>query len=124
MNKLLAATGCLLIMLSCQKEQLRPTTVSSSGKVQETEKEYKKRKLYCNLSTSDGTIVFHGTKCTNDGDECNRAAFCTARIGGLIERPDEVIFDGMTRQQLADMWEDDKGRDYLTAKGFYESEEH
>lgn len=124
MNKLLAATGCLLILLSCQKEQLKPNAENPSvTHVREVEKDMAKRKLYCNLSTSSGTIVFHGTKCTNSGNECNRASFCTARIGGLIEYPDEVIYDGMTRQQLADMWEDDKGRAYLTEQGFYETEE-
>lgn len=124
MKKLTIAASFMLLLASCAKEQIKPLSVSPEAtEIEGTEKEATKRKLYCNVMAADGTtILLHGTKCVYQGDECGRSANCTARIGGKIIAPEEVIFEGRTRGELAEMWEDDEGRAWLMEQGFYEVE--
>lgn len=71
---------------------------------------------------ADGKPLYDGNICKGEGNDCGRSPRCSIP-GGRLPKGDEIIFEGLTRQEFADMWNTDEGMEYLLSKGVYVVEE-
>lgn len=115
---------CVVALVSCNKQELMPKESAAITEPGSVEKEMGNTKEWrsCFLYGADGKPLLDGKICKGEGNQCGRQPRCSIP-GGRLAEPNEELFEGLTQQEFADMWNTDEGMEYLLSKGVYVVEE-
>lgn len=123
-KSLVIALAIMGIVAGCEKEFIPATITEKSPLVTGSEKANTKRKIYCNWQSSNGTILAHGNKCTQSGDDCGRDSRCILTHGTnkLLEE-NTFIEDGLSLYDFIEYTQTEEGAQHLYALGYHDEDD-
>ena len=111
--------ACGLLVASCEKEPIQPTS-SKLVPVVSIEKEAKKGSIACSVLNDEGKPTCAGTRCGSPTGDCGRK-YTVCKCADT-PKSSEIVSNGMTYDEFVSLWNTEEGRELLMSQGFYEKD--